>query len=437
MPKKATELGPLAVGRLTDPGFHFVGGVAGLALQVLPSGGRSWVLRARVGDKRRDMGLGGFPDVPLAQAREAARVARAKIREGVDPIDEARSARAMLRLSQANAVSFRSAATVYIETHGPSWANAKHGQQWTNTLTMHAYPHIGEMLVRDIGLPNILTVLEPIWRTKTETATRVRGRIEKILDWATTKNYREGLNPARWKGHLDNLLPAPGKIKNEKHHPALYVGEAGSFMAELRTHNGMGARALEFGVLTATRSGEIRGATWGEVNLDKAEWCIPAERMKMKAEHRVPLSDAAVMLLKSLLVVADTGESLPKPEATAPIFTAPRGGMLSDATLNAVIGRMNEKDASPRWIDPKDGREVVQHGFRSTFRDWVSERTNYPSEVAEMALAHAIGNKVEAAYRRGDLLDKRRQMMNDWTAFCSMVEPTCDNVVPLRKAQAT
>ena len=175
MPKKATELGPLAVGRLTDPGFHFVGGVAGLALQVLPSGGRSWVLRARVGDKRRDMGLGGFPDVPLAQAREAARVARAKIREGVDPIDEARSARAMLRLSQANAVSFRSAATVYIETHGPSWANAKHGQQWTNTLTMHAYPHIGEMLVRDIGLPNILTVLEPIWRTKTETATRVRG----------------------------------------------------------------------------------------------------------------------------------------------------------------------------------------------------------------------------------------------------------------------
>ncbi len=435
MPKKAVELGPKAVSLIKRPGFHFVGGVAGLALQVLPSGGRSWVLRVRVGAKRRDMGLGGYPDVPLANAREAARIARAKIREGVDPIEEARSARAILRLSQSNAVSFRDAAGAYIETHGPAWANAKHAQQWTNTLAMHAYPHIGDMLVRDIGLPNILSVLEPIWRTKTETASRVRSRVESVLDWATTKGYRDGLNPARWKGHLDNLLPAPSKIAKEKHHPALSVTDAGAFMAELRTRGGTGARALEFGILTAARSGEIRGATWGEINLDAAEWSVPAARMKMKNDHRVPLSDAALDLLKSMLVVPGTTDKMPKPAATALVFPAPRGGMLSDGTLNAVISRMNEETEQPRWFDPKDGREVVQHGFRSTFRDWVSERTNYPNEVAEMALAHTVANKVEAAYRRGDLLAKRRQMMNDWAAFCAMVEPASNKVVPLRKGQ--
>lgn len=436
MPKKAPELTPLAVNRLTTPGLHFVGGVAGLALQVLPSGGRSWVLRARVGSKRRDMGLGGFPDVPLAQAREAARVARAKIRDGVDPIEEARKARAMLRLAQANAVSFRSAAAAYIETHGPSWTNPKHAQQWTNTLTTHAYPHIGDMLVRDIGLTHILSVLEPIWRTKTETASRVRSRLECVLDWATTKGYREGLNPARWKGHLDNLLPAPSKIAKEKHHPALPVSDAGAFMAALRAREGIGARALAFGMLTAARSGEIRGATWGEINLETREWSIPAKRMKMKTDHRVPLSDAAVDLLKSLLPDSGPGDRAPKRVPSALVFPAPRGGMLSDGTLNAVISRMNEETEEPRWVDPKDGRQVVQHGFRSTFRDWAAERTNYPNEVAEMALAHAVGNKVEAAYRRGDLLDKRRQMMDDWAAFCGLIEPTTGNVVPLRGAHA-
>lgn len=435
MPKKAPELTPLAVNRLTSPGLHFVGGVAGLALQVLPSGGRSWVLRARVGSKRRDMGLGGFPDVTLAQAREAARVARAKIRDGVDPIEEARKARAMLRLAQANAVSFRSAAAAYIETHSPSWTNPKHAQQWTNTLTTHAYPHIGDMLVRDIGLPQILSVLEPIWRTKTETASRLRGRIECVLDWATTKGYREGLNPARWKGHLDNLLPARSKVAKEKHHPALPVSDVGAFMASLRAHGGMGARALEFGVLTAMRSGEIRGTTWGEINLETREWCVPAERMKMKNDHRVPLAEAAVDLLRSLLPASAASEKPPKTAPSALVFPAPRGGMLSDGTLNAVIKRMNEETERQRWVDPKDGREVVQHGFRSTFRDWAAERTNYPNEVAEMALAHAIGNKVEAAYRRGDLFAKRRQMMDDWAAFCAMVEPASNNVVPLRKGQ--
>ena len=229
-PKKAEELSPPAVSRLTTPGLHFVGGVAGLALQVLKSGGRTWILRTRISGEVRDMGLGGFPDVTLAGAREAARAARAKISAGVDPIAERRAAVAILNLAKANALSFEAASLKYLEAHEPGWKNAKHAQQWRNSLANHAFPVLGKMLVRDIGLPQVLEVLEPLWRTKTETATRVRGRVEKILDWSTTKGYREGLNPARWKGHLDNLLPAAGKIAEEKHFPALPVGEIGAFM---------------------------------------------------------------------------------------------------------------------------------------------------------------------------------------------------------------
>jgi integrase len=438
MPKKAVELTAIDVSRLKQPGLHFVGGVAGLILQVEPSGGRSWILRVQIGTKRRDMGLGGFPDVTLAQAREAAREARGKIRKGVDPIEEARTARAMLKLAQANAVPFKRAAAAYIETQRASWKNAKHELQWTSSLENHAYGQIGEVLVRDIGLPDVMKVLDPIWRTKTETASRLRGRIESVLDWSTTMGYREGLNPARWKGHLENLLPAPGKITKERHHPALAVSRVGAFVDEVRKFGGMGPRALEFGILTAARSGEIRGATWREINLDEELWVIPAARMKMQNDHRVPLSEAAIALLKALVTEAGSNEEFVKPSGAKLVFPAPRGGKLSDATLNAVIKRMNEvetEDGKPRWIDTKDDRPAVQHGFRSTFRDWVSERTSYPNEMAEMALAHTISSKVEAAYRRGDLLDKRRQMMDDWAAFCSMTEPASGNVVPLRKAQ--
>lgn len=407
MPKKAPELGPLAVSRLTKPGLHFVGGVAGLALQVLDSGGRSWILRATVGTKRRDMGLGGYPDVTLADAREAARTARAKIKQGVDPIQEGQAAREILRLSQANAVPFKKAALAYIESHELSWKNAKHAQQWRNTLETHAYPHIGDTMVSDIELPHVLKVLEPIWREKTETASRLRGRIEKVLDWATTRGYRKGLNPARWRGHLDNLLPAPNKIAKEEHHAALSIGEVGGFMEKLRTHTGMGARALEFGILTAARSGEVRGARWGEIDFDDCVWTVPGNRMKAGREHRVPLSDAAMAMLMDIRA----GLNLPdgeEPPADGLVFVAPRGGILSDGTLNAVIRRM--------------GLDVVQHGFRSTFRDWASERTNYPNEVAEMALAHTIPSKVEAAYRRGDLFEKRRRLMADWAEFLAKVE---------------
>lgn len=411
MGKKAEPLGALEVSRLNKPGLHFVGGVAGLALQVLPSGARSWILRIQIAGRRRDMGLGGYPDVTLAGARDAAREARAKAKTGVDPIEDAKAARSALAASRLTAKTFRQCATAYVAAHKAGWKNAKHAQQWSNTLETYAYPTLGEMLVRDVALPQVLGVLEPIWTKKTETATRVRGRIESVLDWATAREYRSGDNPARWKGHLDKMLAAPKKIAKPEHHAALPVSELGAFMQALRQQAGTGARALEFAILTAARSGEVRGAKWSEVDLDAAIWVIPAERMKMGKEHRVPLSAAAVTLLRHLPVM----------ENNDLVFPAPRGGELSDMTLSAVIRRMKV--------------EAVPHGFRSTFRDWCAERTNYPRDVAEMALAHAIGDKVEAAYRRGDLFEKRRRLMAEWATFCRKVEVKGD-VVSIQKNRA-
>jgi integrase len=408
MPRKAKELYALEVNRLADPGLHFVGGVAGLALQVQPSGARSWVLRLSVAGKRREMGLGGFPDVTLADARRRAREERERADKGVDPIAERRAAADVLRADQAKAFTFKAASLAYIEAHEPSWRNAKHAEQWRNTLAS-TYPTIGALQVRDVTLPHVLAVLEPIWKTKTETASRLRGRIESVLDWATARGYREGLNPARWKGHLDHLLPSPRKITKTGHHAALPLLEMGAFMQSLRMQRGMSARALEFAILTAARSGEVRGALWAEFDLDAATWTVPGARMKAGKEHRVPLSDPALQLLKALPVM--TGTHL--------VFPAPRGGELSDMSLVAVTRRMEVA--------------AVPHGFRSTVRDWASERTNYSREVAEMALAHTIGDKVEAAYRRGDLFDKRRQMMSDWAAFCAIVEHKAGDVVPLRR----
>ena len=411
MGRKAKELGPLAVSRLASPGLHFVGGVAGLALQVNQRGARSWVLRVQVGDKRRDMGLGGFPDVSLAGAREAAREARAKVRDGIDPVANSRALRSALKADQAQAKTFKFCALAYIDTHEAGWRNAKHAQQWRNTLDTYAYPLIGNLLVRDIGLPHVLAVLEPIWTKKTETASRLRGRLESILDWATTRGYRAGLNPARWKGHLDTVLPAAGTVANAGHHSALPVGEIGAFMKTLRSQAGMSALALEFTILTAARSGEVRGARWTEIDLDAATWTVPGERMKAGKEHRVPLSDAALDVLNAL----------PHKDRNALVFASPRGGMLSDMSLTAVLRRMKV--------------DAVPHGFRSSFRDWCAERTNYPREVAEMALAHTIGDKVEAAYRRGDLFEKRRRLMKDWAAFCANPEIRKGSVISMNAAR--
>ncbi|MBL8356166.1 MAG: integrase arm-type DNA-binding domain-containing protein [Delftia acidovorans] len=390
MSRKATELGALAVSRLREPGLHAVGGVSGLYLQVTSSGARSWILRATVGGKRRDMGLGGFPDVTLAFAREKAREARSKIEQGLDPILERERALSLLRAEQAKSLSFEAACQALIDAKSDEWRNPKHRAQWAASLATYAYPTIGKLQVGDVGQAHILSILQPIWKEKTETATRLRGRIEQVLDWARVRGFREGENPARWRGHLDKLLPAPTKIAKVVHHKALPIDAMPGFMAQLRQRKGLSARALEFLVLTAARSGEVRGATWQEIDMEAAVWTVPAERMKAQKEHRVPLSPQALALLAGM----------PRVEGNDLVFPAPRGGQLSDMTLTNLMRRME--------------LEAVPHGMRSTFRDWAAERTHFPREVAEMALAHTIGNAVEAAYRRGDLFTKRAEMMKEW-----------------------
>ncbi|TAK78559.1 MAG: site-specific integrase [Aquabacterium sp.] len=410
MPRVAKKLGALEVSRLTKPGMHAVGEVPGLYLQVVESGARTWVLRVNVAGKRREMGLGGYPAVTLADARLRAREEREKADKGVDPIEERLAARRALKVAQAAALTFEQAAGKYIEAHEAGWKNAKHGQQWRNTLAQHAYPVMGDTPVREVSLHHVLTTLEPIWRKRTETASRLRGRIELVLDWATARGLREGLNPARWRGHLDKLLPQPGKVAKVTHHPAIPLANITKFMKDLQQVPGTGAKALEFTILTAARSGEVRGATWSEIDLKAAVWTVPAGRMKASREHRVPLSEAAVKLL----------ESLPEGKGDSLVFESPRGGQLSDMTLTAVMRRMKA--------------EGVPHGFRSTFRDWAAEKTNYPREVAEMALAHTIGDKVEAAYRRGDLFEKRRHMMQEWADFLAQPATTA-KVVPMKKTK--
>lgn len=412
MPKLAKELGALAVAKLAETGLHFVGGVAGLALQVTPGGARCWTLRVSIAGRRRDMGLGAYPDVTLAKARDKAREARELVRQGVDPIERHRAAQSALRASVASALTFKETATAYMTTHETGWKNAKHAQQWRNTLETYAYPVMGDLLVRDVQKEHVLAALRPIWTEKTETASRLRSRIDLVLSYAMQAGYRpEGLNPARWRGGLDKLLPAPSKVTKVVNHAALPVNAVGAFMPLLRAADGMGARALEFAILTAARSGEVRGATWAEIDLDASLWTVPSERMKAGKEHRVPLSRVAVTLL----------ESLPEMAGTDLVFPAARGGQLSDMTLIGVLRRMKAP--------------ATAHGFRSTFRDWAAERTNYPSEAAEMALAHAIGSKTEAAYRRGDLLEKRRAMMADWASFLGLAE-TPAVVLQLKRSRA-
>ena len=417
MGRKAKEMPAIQVPRLVKPGLHFVGGVDGLGLQVLPTGGRTWVLRMMIGGKRRSMGLGGFPDVTLTQARDAARQARAKVKLGVDPIQEARANVTQLKASKASAQTFEQCAKAYKLAKESEWKNAKHAQQWINTLEAHAYPVMGSLLVRDIELPQVLAVLQPIWSTTTVTASRLRGRIEAVLDYAKVCKYRTGDNPAAWRGNLDKILPAPNKIKDEEHYPAVQVSEMGAFMGDLRTHDGMGARALEFVALTAARSGEVRGALWSEIDLKAKLWTVPGSRMKSRVEHRKPLSDAAVQLLESL--TRTVGSEL--------VFLSPRGKQLSDMTLSQLMRRMDYRT--------NDGRVCVPHGLRSTFRDWSAERTNYAREVVESALAHTNSDKTEAAYFRSDLLEKRTRVMTEWSKFCAMEQPAGE-VIPLNKAAA-
>lgn len=415
MPKIARELSALDVKRLTHPGgkrnvLFPVGGVPGLHLQVSPNAGRSWVLRAMVGKKRRDIGLGGFPGVTLSQARDKAREARDKIERGLDPVEERKAAKAALVVAQRRGLTFADAVDKALSSKLDAFKNAKHRQQWENTLAAYATPELGRMLVQDITTQDILRVLKPLWMEKTATASRLRGRIEAVLSWATVAGHRTGDNPARWAGNLKELLPPPSKVANEGNHPALALEDAPRWFAALQARDGFGARALEFAALTATRSQEVRGALWDEIDLKAAVWIIPGARMKMGKEHRVPLSSRAVNML----------EALPRLKDNPFVFPAARGGQLSDMTLSATMKRMHEAEVAKGgtgFLDRTSKRPAVPHGLRSTFRDWVGEKTAYPGDMAEVALAHKISNAVEASYRRGDMIEKRRRMMGDWADF--------------------
>ncbi|MFZ4539647.1 tyrosine-type recombinase/integrase [Propionivibrio sp.] len=409
MTRKAKELGALEVGRLDTPGFHAVGGVSGLALKVSDTGARYWILRVMIGGKRRDMGLGGFPDVTLAGARDAAREARAKIKAGIDPIDDAKAKRSALAASRAASVTFSEATMKYIAAKESEWSNKSHASQWLASLTAYAFPMIGKVFVRDIGQAQVMSVIEPLWLTKNVTATRVRARIEKVLDWATVRGYRTGENPARWRGHLESLLAKPNKVQSVEHFPALPFDEIGAFMVKLRQQESIPLRAVEFAILTAVRLNEVTGAAWSEINLAESTWTIPKERMKMDKEHRVALSDEAVAVLNVM------------PRTSDLIFPSRKGAELAGQVMRDALSRVHGG--------------ITIHGFRSTFRDWASERTSYPKDVAEMALAHSIGSKVEEAYRRGDLFEKRRLMMRDWAKFCDTVALPA-SVTPIRSKAA-
>ena len=410
MPKKAKELFPIQVKRLTQPGFYAVGGVAGLHLHIKESSTRSWILRAKIGDRRRDIGLGGFPDVTLGAARGSAREAREQIRQGIDPIEARREAREALKVAAAKQISFDEAAAECFKVKSREFRNPKHASQWKNTVDTYASPIIGNLPVDQVELAHIVRILEPIWITKTETASRLRGRIENVLAWATVRGFRTGDNPARWRGNLDHLFSKPSKIRKVQHYAALPWQQIGTFMADLRERGGMGARALEFLILTAARSGEVRGATWAEIDLDAKIWTVPAKRMKAGKPHRIPLSEPAIELLKAP----------PRFKDSPYVFTAPRGGPLSDMSVSAVCRQMKV--------------EAVPHGFRSTFKDWCRSSTSYADEISELALAHVSTDATRAAYARDELLPIRTRLMRDWARYCGTVQRKAD-VAPIRGEQ--
>lgn len=350
------------------------------------------------------MGLGPFPDVSLAEARRRATEHRNARRDGMDPLHAKAAKRASLRLAIAKGRTFRECATEFIEKNRAGWRNAKHRQQWENTLATYVYPIIGDLPVSAIDTGLVVQVLDPIWTEKPETASRVRGRIEAVLDAATVRGFRQGPNPAQWKGTLAHILPARSRVRKVEHHAALPFNQMPAFLTALRARPGMAARALEFVALTAARTGEVLGARWGEIDLAAKVWTVRAERMKANREHRVPLSDPALAVLEAVQPLALTRDG--KPDPSAPVFPGPRRALpMSNMVLVMLLRRMKRDD-------------LTAHGFRSTFSDWAAERTAYPREVIEMALAHAIGNKVEAAYRRGDLFEKRRHLMQAWAKFC-------------------
>lgn len=430
MPKKIAPLSAVEVSRIDTRGMHAVGGVAGLLLQVAKGGSRSWVLRARIGNKRRDIGLGGYPDVTLSQARTKARNLREQISGGADPIAERRAARQALEATQAKRLTFAEAARRKHAAIESEFRNAKHRKDWLSSLERHAFPTIGELDVADIGRTHIMAVLEPIWHTKTETATRVRQRLENVLAWATVSGYREGANPAEWKGNLSALLAQPSKVRKRNHYPALPWQQMPSFMAALAQRKGIATRALEFTILTAARSSEIRGMKWAEVDLKAATWTVPDERIKAGKEHIVPLSSAALAILNTQPRMADSEY----------VFPAARGGMVSDMSLTAVVRRLHNADVKAGgkgYVDPKQNNRVATvHGFRSSFKDWARNRTSYADEVSELALAHVNSDATRAAYARDGLLPQRTRLMAEWATFCASPALESASVTAIGEARA-
>ena len=380
----------LKLRKLTKPGLYSDGG--NLYLQVRGPQQRSWLFRYMIQGRARSMGLGHVDDVSLVEARNKADAARKLVREGTDPLDVRATEQA-----RAKAITFGEAAERYVTTQEAGWRSAEHGATWRATLAADVVPVIGKIPVEAIDTDLVLKVLNPIWRVKPETASRIRGRIEKVLSYAIVQGWRSGPNPAAWRGHLQLTLPAVRKVRPVQHFAACDWREAPAFMAKLREQNGMGARALEFAILTAARSGEVRGATWDEIDLERAVWTIPGSRIKAGKEHRVPLSAAALDLLRSVALLRAEGR---------PVFRGPKPQPMTDRALTYPLEQMGRRD-------------LTVHGFRSTFRDWAAEATSYPNHVVEQALAHTIGNAVEAAYRRGDLFEKRAALMADWAAYLS------------------
>ena len=393
MPRLVKRLSALKVKKIEQAGWYPDG--AGLYLQVSPTLTKSWVYRYSIDGRERRHGLGSTNERSLEQARHEAQGCAQMRREGLDPIDACRQEKSRLRLDRAAGVTFQECAERYIGAHEPSWRNAKHGSQWRNTLSTYAFPVFSDVSVKDIEVGLVLRVIEPLWETRTETATRVRQRIEAILDWAKVRGYRDGENPARWRGHLDKLLPARAKVQKVRHFTALPYREMPEFFAWLCKKESVAANAVAFLILTATRSGEARQAVDSEICLETNVWSIPGERMKAGRAHRVPLSESAIAVLNRV-------EPLRFDERIFPgLTTRP----ISDSALLKVAKEYRA--------------DLTVHGFRSSFRDWCAEVTNFPREVAEAALAHSIKNQAEAAYQRGDLLTKRAELMNAWASYCT------------------
>ncbi len=410
MTRQMLRLTPREVVAKKKPGYYPDGG--GLYLQVSEAGSKSWIFRFALNGKERQMGLGPFHTITLADARIAATDCRKLLLRQIDPIDARDADKTRQALQDARSITFAECAAAYIRAHRSDWKNAKHAEQWTNTIETYCGPIIGALPVQDVDTGLVVKVLEPIWTAKPETASRLRGRIESVLDWARVSGYRAGDNPARWRGHLDNVLPALKKKQRVKHHPALPFDQMGAFMESLRAQEGTAARALAFLILTATRTGEVIGAKWDEFDLDAKLWTIPAERMKAGKEHRVPLSPQAVAFLGK-----------PPPSLSDYVFPGQKAGKpLSNMAMLELLKRM-------------DRGNLTVHGFRSTFRDWASERTNYPREVCEMALAHTVSDATEAAYRRGDLFEKRRRLMLEWAKHCDTIQKK-GQVVALKRERA-